>query len=93
MKFLICPAAQDLIDFCDPEDFFYSPAKVAYNFQVEFIEDEMIRINDTVGRSMPIDVNDLTNFIQVLTRIRNYTEDKKDMQDILMSQLCYGASA
>ena len=93
MKFLICPASQDLIDFCDESDFFYSPAKVAYNFEVEFYEDDMIRINDTVGRSMPIDVNDLTNFIQVLTRIRNYTEDKKDMQDILMSQLCHGASA
>ena len=93
MKFLICPASQELLDFCDPEDFFFSPGKVAYNFEVEFIEDEYIRITDTVGRTMPIDLNDLGDFIRILTRIDNYTQDKQDMQDILMSQLCYGASA
>jgi hypothetical protein len=92
MKFLICPAAQDLIDFCDPEDFFYSPSGVACNFEVEFFEDDMIRISDTVGRSMPIDINDLPSFIQILTRIDNFTQDKKDMKAILLSQLMYGAS-
>ena len=92
MKFLICPASGDLLDACDPEDFFYSPNKTAYNFEVEFIEDEFIRISDTVGRIMPIDLNDLGDFIKLLMRIDNYTQDKKDMQEILMSQLCYGAS-
>ena len=92
MKFLICPAAEDLLQFCGEDEFFYSPSGVACNFEVEFIEDEMIRINDTVGRSMPIDINDLPSFIQILTRIDNFTQDKKDMKAILLSQLMYGAS-
>ena len=92
MKFLICPASQDMLDFCDENDFFYSPNKTAFNFEVDFIEDEYIRISDTVGRTMPIDLDNLGDFIKILMRIDNYTQDKKDMQDILMSQLCYGAS-
>jgi hypothetical protein len=92
MKFLICPASQDLIDFCDEGDFFYSPNKTAFNFEVEFVEDEYIRINDTVGRTMPIDVSDLGDFIKILMRIDNYVQDKQDMQSILMAQLTHGAS-
>lgn len=92
MKFLICPASQDLLDFCDTDDFFYSPGGTAFNYTVEFVEDEYIRITDTVGRVMPIDINELQNFIEVLNRINNYTQDKAAMDAILISNLTYGAS-
>jgi hypothetical protein len=92
MKFLICPASQDMLDYGDVEDLFRNPATGTYfNYSVEFLEDEMVTITDSVGRYVPLDIEEVRDLAKMLTRIANFQEDKAYMENLLMSQLTHGA--
>ena len=92
MKFLICPASQDMLDYGDVEDLFRNPATGTYfNYSVEFLEDEMVTITDSVGRYVPLDIEEVRDLAKMLTRIANYQEDKAHMAAMLLDNLTYGA--
>jgi len=89
MKFLICPAADYQLN--DTEGLFKSPRGTYFNFCVELIEDEMIRIHDTCGRYVPIDISDVAAMGDILCRIAEYTESKKGLEQDLFDDIFHGA--
>lgn len=91
MKFLICPASQDMLDYGDIDDLFQSKAGTLFNYTVEFLEDEMITITDSVGRYVPLDIEEVRSMANMLTRIADYQEDKAHMAAMLLDNLTYGA--
>lgn len=89
MNFLICPAADYQLD--DTEGMFQSPGGSYFNFKIELIENEMIRIHDTCGRYVPIDIADVAAFGDILSRIAAYTESKQELQQDLIDTIFHGA--
>lgn len=89
MNFLICPAAEYQLD--DTEGLFKSSCGNFYNFRIELIEDEMIRIHDTCGRYMPIDISDVASVGEMLLRIAEYTEAKVALNEDLIDTIFNGA--
>ena len=89
MNFLVCPAADFQID--DTESLFKCASGNLYNYRVEFIEDEMIRIHDTCGRYMPLDITEIGAMADILNRIAAYTETKAELNQDLIDSLLYGA--
>ena len=91
MKFLICPASQDQIE---PGDYtlFKGQDGCSYNYQVEFFEDDMVKITDSIGRYVPLQVDEIPSLINMLVRINNYQKDKLEVQVELVKELLSGAS-
>lgn len=89
MNFLICPAEHYQLN--DTEGLFKSSQGNFYNFRVELIEDDMIRIHDTCGRYMPIDITDVANMGSMLLRIAEYTEAKAALNQDLIDTIFDGA--
>ena len=85
----MCPAAHYQLN--DTEGLFESSCGNFYNFRVELIEDEMIRIHDTCGRYMPIDITDVANIGKMLSRIAEYTEAKAALNQQLVEAIFDGA--
>lgn len=91
LKFLICPASQDQIEDGD-YDLFKGQDGATYNYSVEFYEDDMVTIRDSVGRYVPLEINELKPLINMLIRIDNYQLNKARAQSILINDLLQGAS-
>ena len=93
MKFLVCPTGASQLKYQDTDGCFQSASGTFYDYQVEFIEDEMITITDNIGRSVPVDIYDVAGLARMLTRIAAYTDNKATCQEILLTQLCSGAES
>lgn len=91
MKFLICPATPDQIQDGD-YDLFKGQDDVSYNYAVEYFEDDMVTIRDTVGRYVPLDTSEIKPLISMLVRIDNFQTNKMRVQEALMNELIRGAS-
>ena len=91
MKFLICPATADQIQDGD-YDLFKGQDGASYNYSVEFFEDDMVTIRDSVGRYVPLDINEIKPLIKMLARIDNYQTNKFRVQEALINELFSGAS-
>lgn len=92
MKFLICPASQDMLDYGDTDGLFLNKATGSlFNYTVEFLEDEMVTITDSVGRYVPLDIEEVRGMANMLARIATYQEDKACMAAMLLDNLTYGA--
>lgn len=91
MNFLICPAADYQLN--DTEELFESNQGNFYNFRIELIENEMIRIHDTCGRYMPIDISDVANMGSMLLRIAEYTDAKVAMNEDLITMIFDGTES
>lgn len=89
MNFLICPATDYQLE--DTQGMFQSPGGSYFNFRIELIENEMIRIHDTCGRYVPIDITDVAAFGDILSRIAAYTESKQELQQDLIDTIFHGA--
>ena len=57
-----------------------------YDFEID-VNPEMIRINDGVGRCMPIDINTVGDFAEMLGRIHRMLESTKKMDEYLLWEL------
>lgn len=91
MKFLICPATTDQIQDGD-YDLFKGQDDASYNYSVEFFEDDMVTIRDSVGRYVPLDVAEIRPLINMLVRIDNYQTNKLRVQEALIGELLRGVS-
>lgn len=91
MKFLLAPATQTVLQFSDPADFFESADGSLFNYQVTFLEDEMVTIEDTLGRYLPLDIEEVDDLIEVLLRISKFQKWKAVMQAALFEELTSGA--
>lgn len=91
MKFLICPATPDQIQEGD-YDLFKGQDGASYNYSVEFFEDDMVTIRDSVGRYVPFEINEIKGFIKMLIRIDNYQTNKLRAQETLIGELLNGVS-
>lgn len=93
MKFLICPATPDLIEAAGIDTFFQSPSGIAFNYSVDYTEDDMILISDVLGRAVPLDISEIGGLISVLMRIDNFQKDKDYCYEFLANQLVSGSEA
>lgn len=91
LKFLICPATTDQITD-GGYDLFKGQDGATYNYQVEYFEDDMVTIRDSVGRYVPLDVAELKALINMLARIDTYQKNKLRAQEALVEELLRGAS-
>lgn len=91
MKFLICPATPDQIQDGD-YDLFKGQDGATYNYSIEFYEDDMVTIRDSVGRYVPLEISELKPLINILVRIDNFQTNKVRVQEALMNELIRGAS-
>lgn len=89
MNFLICPAADYQLD--DTEGLFQSSSGNFYNFRIELVEDDMIRLHDSCGRYVPVDMSDVATIGKMFTRIAEYTEAKAAISRDLLEALFDGA--
>ena len=91
MNFLICPTADYQLN--DTEGLFESSSGTFYNFRIELLEDEMIRLHDTCGRYVPIDISDVDTIGRMLMQIAEYTEAKSTLQQQLFDEIFDGAES
>ena len=91
MKFLICPASRDMIDATEQGDLFEDNKGKEYMYSLDF-DGEMVTITDTVGRYVPIDVDDIDSFIFILSKINSYVKNTRSVSDFLYEKLIQGAS-
>jgi len=91
MKFLICPASEDMINATEEDDLFTGNDGNEYMYSVEF-DGETVLITDTVGRSVPFDVSDLDRLMFILNRINNFVKSTTSLNQFLYDKLVEGAS-
>jgi hypothetical protein len=91
MKFLICQASNDQMDNGGEYDLFKGKDGVFYNYEVEFDEDTVC-ISDTIGRMIPIDVEELDSLMFILNRINNYVKNTDKLNEFLYQKLIEDAS-
>lgn len=91
MKFLVCPASEEQLEYSDASEYFCSKNGVAYNYTIDFSYGDMISIVDTCGRYMPIDIEEIDGIAKMLTKIATYVKNRQITEDILIGELCYGA--
>jgi len=89
MKFLICPIPSDEVEFVDLR--FTSPKGTHYSYEVDYEENEMITITDTLGRSVPMDISEVPALIKILAKIVTYQHEKENIDRVLMSFLARGS--
>lgn len=90
MKFLIAPATPSFIDTCGSEGLFTDVKGRKFLYEIDYEENEMIRISDSVGRMVPLDIDEVTALAEVLCRIVRYQDTKEAMQLILLNELVGG---
>jgi len=91
MKFLISPVAPELFSELEFKSRFMSPKGTHYSYEVDFQEDEMITITDRVGRSVPLDITEVEDLAEVLTRIVKYQQLKQKTDKILLNYIASGS--
>jgi len=91
MKFLICPASEDMINATEEDDLFTGNDGNEYMYSVEF-DGETVLITDTVGRMLPFDVSDLDRLMFILNRINNFVKSTTSLNQFLYDKLVEGAS-
>lgn len=91
MKFLIAPATPSQMDTNGEYDLFEGKDGVFYNYCVEFDEDT-VRISDTIGRMLPVGVEELDSLMFILNRINNFVKNTDKLNDFLFQKLIEGAS-
>ena len=91
MKFLICPASDEIIDATNDGDLFTGTDGTEYLYSVEF-DGEQVMITDTVDRCIPIDVSELDNLMFILNRINNYVKSTVSLNTFLYEKLVQGAA-
>lgn len=86
MKILVCPASPEIIEQCS-EGLFLSKEGKSYLYQVEYVEDEYVRITDSVGRVMPFDIDEITSIAEILGRINRFRSNTSFSNAVLVKQL------
>lgn len=92
MKFLICPSCPAQLENGETEGLFKDGYGNFYNYTVEFLEDEMITITDSVGRYVPLDIEEVRGLANILNRIVRYQEGKVIADNFLIGELIEGAT-
>ena len=91
MKFLICPSCPEQLENGETEGLFEGRHGNFFNYTVDLDEDEMITITDSVGRYVPLDIDEVRGLANVLNRIVRYQEGKVTANNFLVGELIEGA--
>ena len=91
MKFLICPSCPEQLENGETEGLFEDRYGNFFNYTVDLDEDEMITITDSVGRYVPLDIDEVRGLANVLNRIVRYQEGKVTANNFLVGELIEGA--
>lgn len=70
----------------DTEGCFEAPNGALYEFEIEVMPD-MVRINDSVGRCMPVDADDIGDMAEMLGRIDRFNKDSDFLSERLKWEL------
>ena len=91
MKFLICPSCPEQLENGETEGLFEDRQGNFFNYTVDLDEDEMITITDSVGRYVPLDIDEVRGLANILNRIVRYQEGKAIAENFLIGELIEGA--
>lgn len=91
MQFLICPASDEMIDATEDGELFQGKDGDEYMYSIDF-DGETVLIEDTVGRKLPFDVEELDKLLFMLNRINNFVKNTNRMEQFLYAELVRGAS-
>lgn len=91
MNFLFSPASQDELVAFGADDYFESTEGSLFNYRVSFEEDDMVTLEDTIGRFVPLDISEIDDLISVLTRISNFQKWKGIFQLAINKDIVAGA--
>ena len=91
MKFLICPSCPEQLENGETDGLFEDRHGNFFNYTVDLDEDEMITITDSVGRYVPLDIDEVRGLANVLNRIVRYQEGKVTANNFLIGELIEGA--
>jgi len=91
MKFLICPATDDMINATEEGELFTGKDGNEYMYEIEFDGDTVL-ITDTIGRNVPFDVTDIDKLMFILNRINNYVKSTTTLNQFLYDKLVEGAT-
>ena len=90
MKFLIGAASPEQISFGGTEGLFEATNGKFYNFEIKYTEDEGITITDSVGRYVPLDLEDIKPLAEVTSRISRFQDTSTAVRALLINELAYG---
>lgn len=83
-SFLVGPVQDDLYKASNPDDFFTSKSGEDFLYRISY-DGETVMLEDTCERSLPLDVEDLDQFIFILNKIRQYAKNTVSLQAFLES--------
>jgi hypothetical protein len=85
MKFLTSSTTD--LDSQDLTGLFIGPNGNYFNYEVEYVENDFVRIKDSVGRIMPIDYTEVRDFAIMLTAIADHQEAQQLFEEINLKTL------
>ncbi len=91
MKFYICPADEDMINATEEDDLFTGGDGNEYMYEVNF-DGDTVAIRDTVGRVLPLDIDDIPAVCFMLNKLYNYHNNMIKMDNFLYDKLIQGCS-
>ena len=92
MKFLICPIKEEQsLEPLEDNYFKACSSDSYYQYEIELDEDT-VRISDSIGRSVPVDISEIGAMAAMLNRIDNYVKNKEKVNEYLLQTLLSGAS-
>lgn len=93
MKFLTGPVPLEFVDAYSDNDYFKGTDGAYYYYKVIVDqEDEVVTIKDTVGRAIPVGMEDLASLANILNKIVRFNKQKAYFNEINLSELLQGAS-
>lgn len=91
MDFYICPVSEEELDYEEDVTLFKAKDGRKFHYNVEY-EDDTVCISDSLGRYVPIDLDKLDDFIEILTRISFYAKNKVSVGKFLYEKLVQGTN-
>lgn len=93
MKFLTSPVPSEFIDVYSDSDYFKGTDGKYYYYQVSVDQaDNCITIADTVGRSVPVGMEELASLANVLNKLVRFNKQKAYFDEFNLHELLQGAS-
>lgn len=91
MEFLIGKVSQEFLADVQDEVFSSTDGKTFYWYKAE-LDDDGLRITDTVGRTLPIDEDSFVEFARLFRNLAAYKEVKENAMSEMKDALLYGST-
>lgn len=92
MQILVCPTSQALIDE-SPEGLFQSTNGKYFSYKVTYHDGEYVTITDSIGRIMPMDIDEIADIAEILARLVRFRANSASLEQFLLDELLNTSTA